>query len=268
MQETKTRSQIGIAFMRVIKTKSRIGGKLLVLLLMIMGAMIFVAPLVHIEFSKENSSVIELRKHLDKELTSYETNILELRQEYDQGKISATDFIMENQKISNDKTEQIQLNKQILTDKINSERIFGWKTWRVFLVGLGIRLPYLLFSIIISYLIIKINSKEPNLMRAFIVLQTLCYTISFYVLIWCFWYSQDYPLHAYRFVALSISFMMALLTLFVTKHYKSTNISKLNSKIKYIMYLMINRAVNKGHIKDENKYEDDIIYPALKKLDE
>jgi hypothetical protein len=34
------------------------------------------------------------------------------------------------------------------------------------------------------------------------------------------------------------------------------------------MNLMVRQAVKKGHIKDENKYEDDIIYPALKKLDE
>lgn len=229
--------------------------------------MIFIAPIAHIEFPKQNKSITEFKNELNREIEIIDLKLSDVRNKYDNERITAKEFI--------DKTDELRLQKislstnnaLLIKEKVDIERVFGWKNLRIFLVGFGIRLPYLLFSVIISFLIFQFNTKNKNLQRVFFLLQILCYTISFYVLIWCFWYSQDFPLSTYRIVAFLLAFLLALSSIYGVR-YISSNTINLKSKIKYVMNLMINKAVDKGHIKDEAKYENEIIFPALKKLDE
>lgn len=166
----------------------------------ILGAMfIVVAPLLHIYCSKDNPIVQNYKLQLNEEIIQIEQEINALRLDYDNNKISAETYIHENDELFNLLKEITNKNDELIKLKIDENRYFGWVTFRKFMVGFGIRLPYLLFSIIISFLISKINTVSIFLKRCFFVIQTICYSSSFYVLIWCFWYSQDYPIETYRF---------------------------------------------------------------------
>jgi len=85
--------------------------------------------------------------------------------------------------------------------------------------------------------------------------------------VWVFWPGQDFPLEIYRWGIIASCVPIAIGCTYFIKYYDSS-VTILKSKIRYVMGLMITKAVDKGHIKDKNKYEDEIIYPALKKLDE
>jgi len=233
-----------------------------------MGAvLIFAAPLIHAEFSKKNPKVEKYKDKLNSSIEAIEFNLQTLELEYESGSINAKQYITSFKYFASKIKSQEAENDKLLSAMVDSERIFDWKTMRIFLIGLGTRIPFLFFSILISFFIVRENTKDRYLSKAYTFLQVSCYTISFYLLIWVFWPSQDFSLEVYRWGIIASCVPIAIGCTYFIKYYDS-NRTILKSKIRYIMYLMINKAVDKGHIKDENKYEDDIIYPALKKLDE
>ncbi len=216
-----------------IKMKNQIGIRNIFL---IIGAiLLFIAPFIHIEFSKKNSIVEKYKTETKKEIIiPIKNSIKELKQNYSKGNIVAENYILEYDKLSNElENAETKYNKLVQIKK-DEERILGWLTIRSFLVGFGIRLPYLLFSLIISYLISIINTKEKSLKRTFTLLQLTCYTISGYVIIWCFWYSQDYPLSSYRFVALAISALVSFSLYFFIKSRRDSLVQKLE-RLKHVI---------------------------------
>jgi len=192
------------------RTKNQLGAKTIYHLIILIGAiLIFIAPLVHVYISKDNPSVVAYKKELSLKEKKYDNELIELRKKYDKRLLSAEKFIIQNDNLKALLTVQINKNNKLLKEKVDENRIFGWKTLRVFLVGFGIRLPYLLFSLIISFLIFKIKTDDKTLKKAFVYLQIGAYTTTFYNLAWCFWYSQDYPLETYRYAIIIVSALVA-----------------------------------------------------------
>lgn len=187
-----------------------------------MGAiMLFIAPLVHIYFPKKNPVVEDYRAEIEVSVAELENDIITARSEYDKGIITAKEYLNKYDNLSIKKEQTEAKNQSLLTEKVESERVFGWKTIRIFLVAFGIRLPYLLFSIIISILIARIRTRDKNLSRTFFFLQTSCYSIAAYELVWVFWDSQDYPLDTYRFAIIALCVLVGFLCTFAFKYYES-----------------------------------------------
>ena len=183
--------------------------------------MIFIAPLVHIYFPKKNPDIEDYRADLQVSVIDLGNEITSIRSEYDQGLITANEYFNKYDNLIIDKEKAESENRSLLNDKVDSERVFGWKTIRIFLVGFGIRLPYLLFSIIISLLIARIRTRDINLSRTFFFLQTSCYSIATYELVWVFWDSQDYPIDTYRVAIIAMCVLVGFLCTYAFRYYES-----------------------------------------------
>ncbi|MDB0610936.1 hypothetical protein PL371_03425 [Tenacibaculum maritimum] len=174
------------------------------------------------------------KKELEKEVDSIDKELVSYREKYDNGNISAENYIEINDILSKRKEEIILRNKKLIKLKVDKERFFGWKTIRKFYVGLGVRLPFLFMSIIISFLIFKLETKDKYLKRALFFLQTSCYGLSFYYMLWVFWYSQDYSIVAYRWFFIAFSLSSAAATVYFIS-YRNVFVSNLETKLKGVV---------------------------------
>ena len=230
-----------------------------------MGAIIFIAPLVHIDFPRKTASIASYEEDLVREVSVLENDLRELKDQYGGGQIDAVTYIVLSEDIREQLRKERQANEALLTAKIDSERVFGWETPRIFLIGFGIRLPYLLFSVIISLLILRIRTRDRYLSRAFFFLQVLCYTIALYELVWCFWYSQDYPLETYRVAIIGMCLIIAVFAINLVKYINNrARIHK--GVIQWLMDVLVIDA--KKEARNAESYDTNVIKPTIKKLHE
>lgn len=257
---------------RATKTKNRIEGtivknRLILFIGIFLGALIIlVAPLVHISFPKKNQVVEQYKEVLNQPVHKLKAKIVDLRSSYDEGGIPASEYIIENDKLNITLTELLATNKSLVKTKVDEARVFGWTTTRKFIIGFGIRLPFLIFSIIISMLIARDQTRVKNLKKAFFILQSACYTISFYVIIWCFWYVQDYPLEVYWFAMLTFCVVAGIFTTFAFRYYDSNLIKIVKIKGSFLNFIveirnkhykpMLRKAMIQGLYDDE--YQEEI----------
>ena len=196
---------------------------------------LFIAPLIHIEFDKKNKLVEIYKKETSKQtIEPIEKSLIQLKADYKRGKITAESYIQRADELNITLLGAKEKYDKLIKIKEDDNRVFGWLTMRKFLNGFGVRVPYFLFSLIISYLISIINTKEKSLKITFTFLQLSCYTISSYLIIWCFWYSQDYPLSSYRFTALAISALVSFSLYFFIKSRRDSLVQKLE-RLKYVI---------------------------------
>lgn len=200
--------------------------------------MIFIAPLLHIEFSKKNPVVEKYKSELESSVTALDKGIVSLRSQYDNGTIAAKEYFDQYDELVAQRAVQKAENKVLLKEKVDSERVFGWLTTRIFLVGFGIRLPYLLFSIIISLLIARIHTRDDNLLRTFFFLQMSCYAIAAYELVWVFWNFQDYPLETYRIAIVFLCIVVGFLCAYAFKYYESNVFKIIKLKGSFLNFIV------------------------------
>ncbi len=183
----------------------------------LLAILIFIAPLVHVNFSKKNDEVTAYEKKLSKEslLISDELERFNLKSSEDPVIAS---FLSEQNEIVNKLESVKSANKKKLSQFKEEKRVFGWLTVRSFLVGFGVRIPYLLFAIIISFIVYKSKPETKLLKRSYTFLQVSTYSISFYHLVWCFWYSQDYPLSSYKYLAITLCVLFSIGVVYYIQH--------------------------------------------------
>ena len=233
-----------------IKTKSLIKGNFIKYLFLLLGVIILtIAPIVHIYFPTKNKIVEEFKGNLKVEINEIKNEIELLKNHSIANNILAKDYFYKYNEIQEKLIQTEKRHKELIHEKTEVNRIFGWKTKRAFLIGFGIRLPFLLFSLIISYLIFKINTKDKTLKKAFRFLEVAIYSISFYVIIWVFWDAQDYPLKYYWYSIFIFCILSSVICLHFINYHK---ISK--SKLINIIHLLF-----KGYYEDLEK--KDLIHP-------
>lgn len=183
--------------------------------MLVVGAiLIFMAPLVHIYFPKKNQVVEDYKSQLELKTSLIDNQIEELRkQHYETNKT----YFDQLDKLTALKKQTSESNKKLIKQKVDDNRFFGWKTKRSFLIGFGIRAPYLFFTIFISILIAQIKNTD-KIFKVFLgFFQTALCGISLYVLVWCFWTTQDYPFDAYKYAILTTCVIVAIASvLFIT----------------------------------------------------
>ncbi|WP_159292529.1 hypothetical protein [Tenacibaculum maritimum] len=216
------------------KTKIKTSFSLLHALLIFAAITIFSIPLVHKLFPKKNSAVEIYKKELRKEVNDIETKIKENRLKYDNRVITAEYFIEINDVLTNERDVIESRNEELIKLKANQERFIGWLTVRKFFIGFGVRFPFLFLTVILSFLIYKLNTEEKYLKRALFFLQVSCYGLSFYFMFWVFWTSQDYPVSAYRVFFILFSLSAALFTVYFIM-YRNIFKTKLEIKLKGII---------------------------------
>ena len=180
-----------------IKTKNPIIDWIISSLVVLAALFVLIVPLSYIFFPKKNLEVELYKKVLQEKVDVLTKEKSRLNLDYENGNISAEYYIAADRDITELLAEQVHENQIRIKRKTNMERVFDWKTNRVFMIGLGVRLPYLIFTLIIYFLVGAFSAESTRLNRALRFLVICCFTISFYELIWVFWPSQDYPIQTY-----------------------------------------------------------------------
>ncbi len=151
----------------------------------------------------------------------------------------------------------------IVFNNTSAKGVFGFPTMSSFLFSIG----FPVFGIVLAFLLNYASDYLPNgLNKVFKIFSTLTAFTGFYFLIWAInpYVEKDFHPAFYYGSMIFVSTILA----YSLKLYSRSSVSVLKSKIRYIMNLMIVDAVKKGHVKDEDRYEEEIVFPALDKLDE
>jgi len=223
------------------KTKNRIGTASVSLhIIVILGAiLIFIAPLVHIDFPITNSKVEAFKKSKKIIFEDFRRQKEEIRKNYNKGLITGEEKIAQDDLLTEkENTFLMQYQKELKT-VIDKNRIFGWKTWKKFLIGFGVRLPYLFFTLMIVFFIQKLDTKDKYLKRTFTFTTIALFTTSFYQLIWVFWDKQDFPKGYYYVTALALGFIASLIAVSFLKYRKSLEL-KFKGVINQLIVFIIN----------------------------
>ena len=239
------------------KTKNQIETTINLHIVVILGAiLIFIAPLLHIDLPTTNSKVDSFKVAYQEKFDAIKVKKALIRNQYD------SKIITGDQKILNDdllkvEEDRLQADYKIkLNDIINQNRVFGWKTLKKFLIGFGVRLPYLFFTLLIVYLIKLINTEDKYLKRTFTFVTISLFTISFYQLIWVFWDKQDFPKGYYYITALFLGFTASIIAVSFLK-YRVTLETKFKNIINRLIVFIIKsdkyieeKSTKTQHLKD------------------
>jgi len=239
----QTKNQI-----QTIATKSK---KNLIIILVILGAVIiFTAPLVHIYFPKKPDNVKNFEKGIKEYEESIALDLSELKTRYSKGELSATKYISDRELI--EQSFKIQSKKlDIELDAIvDSNRVFGFNTLRTFLIGIGIRLPLILYSFIVLFLVLYSKEKlktNPYLYKAVTLLYTLSFLISFYLVAWFMIPKSkgkgDFTNEFYYYLIGTISILATFISIFMVKYFDNI-ISRLKKNISQLITLISDIRIN------------------------
>lgn len=196
--------------------------KIFIPVLLILGAVIiFTAPLLHIDFPKKQQNQIQFEKKIDAFNASQDNILCDLKYRLETDQISPLEYI--------EQLEEFQLNRGVASDLleynldniIDGNRVFGFRSMRIFLIGFGIRLPYILFSAIILFFFLYSKDKLKTnmyLYNAVRFLYSSSFLISFYVTIW-FLLPRDLPVTAYHILIGALSILSSACTILLIKYY-------------------------------------------------
>ncbi len=148
-------------------------------------------------------------------------------------------------------------------NNLGVDGVFGFRTMEGFLFAIGFPVLTIVLSILLYY---SSNFMPKILNKSFRIFAFLAGFIGFYFLIWSLNPFSDKDFHpAFYYGAMTIISAAFSYSLKFSNWITNGN---LKAKIRYIMGLMVEDALEKGHVRDEERYEEEIIYPALDKLDE
>lgn len=243
-----------------------------------MGAVIiFTAPLVHIYFPKKPDNVKNFENGIKKYEESIVLDLSELKTKYSIGEISASKYISNRELIEQSfkiQSEKLYTELDIIVD---SNRVFGFRTLRTFLIGMGIRLPLILYSFIVLFLVLYSKEKLKKnlyLYKAVRLLYTLSFLISFYLVAWFMIPKSkgigDFTNEFYYYLIGAISILATFSSIFAVKYFNNI-ISSLKSNISQLITLISDIRINhyfQMAAKAQTKDNEAIIKKDVEILDE
>lgn len=216
--------------------------KTFISIIIIIGAVtIFTAPLLHIFFPKKPDYQVNFESKIDKFNKDKDLEFCALEESLNQGEITPAEFIKREKQFLIDRAVSEELLDYQLGNLIDENRIMGWRSIRMFLIGFGIRLPYLFFSsiILIFFFYSKEKLKEDILLyRATKLLYTMSFLISFYMTIW-FVLPRDLPKPLYHLLISVLSIASSICAFYCIRYYynKKSNFL-LTYKIKELIHFI------------------------------
>ncbi len=233
-------------------------------IVVIIGAiLIFIAPLLHIDLPTKNKEVEVFKETYNSQFDEIKEQKVLIRKQYDSKKINGDQKIRKDDLLEKEEKELLIVYKVGLKEVVDKNRVFGWKTLKKFLIGFGVRIPYLFFTFIFIYLIKIINTQDKHLKRAFIFAQIALFTISFYLIIWSFWDKQDFPKGYYYTTALFLGFISSIATVSFLKYRTFIEL-----KLKTIISTLIDFIVHSEKYMEDKKTKVAYFKDYMKKFDE
>jgi len=168
-----------------------------------------------------DEATLELERSILNNVTNLESQISKIKLDYKNGLITPIEFI-ERRDVADEKLNNLKMANEVsLIDLEKSRRFLGWRSERTFWVGFGVRFPLFVMAIIISILISNRQSDQKYRNSALFWLQATCYGMAFYQIIWCFWFSQDYPLSTYWLALFGFSLLAGTFITYQFRYYIS-----------------------------------------------
>jgi hypothetical protein len=137
-----------------------------------------------------------------------------------------------------------EIDKESYVIKKSELTYFGYTNKRKFWYAIGKPISMLYFSLMLLYssFFISENVLKSTLKK----ISILGVSISFYFIVWAFWYRGDFPIHLYYIAIGAVSIFSTVVSYFVIK--------SRNSMIQKIR-ILTNHIVLRGkkHVADENK---------------
>jgi len=183
----------------------------------LLGAVLFcAAPFVHMDFDKVPTAVKDFKKEVVATDAVYKTKQLELRKLYNTGAITGDVFITDNDLLTAEISVYEKQNAVTLRKLVDDNRVCGFRTLRSFLIGFGIRLPYLFFSVVILLLSLQLP-KKPYITPALAFLTSVSVFISVYLITWFLW-DSDFPKYIYHSAIAVISILLSVSVIYGLLH--------------------------------------------------
>lgn len=196
--------------------------KVLISILITIGAVIiFTAPLLHIKFPKTPEYQARFKDKINLFSEKKDKELCNLKEKYIQGLITPKEYIERTDLLQIDRQVQLGMLEYQLRNLIDENRIFGFRSTRIFLIGFGIRLPYILFSTIILFFFLYSRDRLKNnkyLYRSVQLLYTISFLISFYMTIW-FLLPRDMSVTWYHILIGTLSILSTAFSIFIVKYY-------------------------------------------------
>ncbi|WP_299242990.1 hypothetical protein [uncultured Aquimarina sp.] len=190
----------------------------------LLGAVIiFTAPLLHIYFPKKQNNQIEFEAKINDFNEEKDLALCDLKRQFETDQISSYEYINLLEAFQIDKDVENDLLDYELDKIVDNNRVFGFRSLRVFLIGFGIRLPYILFSAIILFFVLYSREKLKKniyLYNAVRFLYSIAFLISFYMTIW-FLLPRDLPVTAYHILIGFLATLSSVCSIFLLKYYYS-----------------------------------------------
>lgn len=222
-----------------------------------------VAPFIHMEMPVMTNEVVTYGESLDKKEENLQNKVIGYRSEYDNGFISAEEYIKGNDLLQHELSLLQTNNEKLYEEFVNNQRIFDWKSPRKFWIGFGTRLPYLLLTIFLIALFFNVNFTDNKLRKAFVFFISLSIALSIYHITWVFWILPDFPLKTYRWLYLAVCVLIGY-GCFNYLEWRRTTIDKLKGIVSYLNHVII--KTTKPYLKNPDKYENEVVWKTLKKV--
>ncbi|WP_271783642.1 hypothetical protein [Aquimarina algiphila] len=196
--------------------------KIFIPILIIVGAVIiFTAPLLHINFPKKQNNQVLFEDKINNFNEVKDDELCNLKQALAQNEITPLEYIEQLESFEISRGVTSDLLDYELDNIIDENRVFGFKSMRLFLIGFGIRLPYIFFSFIILFFFLYSKDKlkaDISLYHSVRILYSISFLISFYMTIW-FLLPRDLPVTAYHILIGLLAISSTVCSIFLTKYY-------------------------------------------------
>lgn len=242
-------------------TKSRIGivKSIFTYTIIILGGVaIFALPFFHVDMPRVIPKLKQLQDNLDSKEEELEIKIKENRTSYDEGIIEASAYVANDDKLHKRLSELQEKNKKIYKSEASKTKVFDWSGPRQFWLAFGIRIPLVIYALIVSLLIAAFTPSNKSLRISLGLLQVHTWGYATYAMIWVFWMDNDFDLKTYRYVFISSSLLVGVfVTLFF--HWRKMKIQRMYKVIQRQFDFMHYDVKEKGYINSlkENQYDKD-----------
>lgn len=232
------------------------------------GVLISAPPFVHMDMPRTTPHMQAYGDKLDAMVVPIQSEIKSNRQKYDEGLQTAESYVANDDRLQFQLSEIQSKNSELYKAEAKRNKVFDWKNARQFWIGFGVRLPYVFYALMISLFIVAQRTKDWILKIAYFLLQTHCWGIATYLMIWVFWTSDDFDLRTYRYYFIASSFVAgACITLFFT--WRKTKIQKLYKINRMAFRFMFDEVDQKDYVKPEERlnYRKDRLSVAKKAVE-
>lgn len=209
----------------------------------------FIAVFIHIDLPKKPKEVIAYEIYLYNMGVSKEL-ALEVIKDYSlKFDLSVAEYHKRTDIINNEFNRLEKINDMTYDSIVDENRIFGFRTLRLFLIGFGTRVNILFISVIFF---ISLFVKDANLNEVFKLVAISFVAQGLYVCTWFLWDGDDYP-NSFYYTAIAImSIVGTFLTYLLITRYES-HIIKLKGTIQFAIKFYW--VIRKKFIKPEDDNE-------------